>query len=139
MRALVPIETKKHRWVSRVLARMVPEPGSECIRWIGSINPVNGYGQYRIPKYYDGGNGNPTGAHRVIYLLIRGPIPSGHHLDHRCSELGGSETDNRWCVNAYHLEPVLQEENARLANRRRWYGDRGEPSDDGGSAGDLIL
>lgn len=37
-------------------------------------------------------------AHRVIYELLRKPIPRGLELDHLCR--------NRICVNPDHLEPV---------------------------------
>lgn len=113
-------------WIGRVLANMLPEPGSECIRWGGYINKVNGYGQCRVSKFYDGmeyeDGTSPavTGAHRVTYSLFRGPIPDGMHLDH------GDGCENRWCVNPYHTVAMWQSENARLANLRRWHGHRGE-------------
>ncbi len=111
------------RWVTSVLSRVQPEPGSECLRWIGSINAINEYGQCRVSIFYDGleiDGKSPvvTGAHRVLYSLIRGPIPPGHHLDH----ITGCE--HRWCVNAYHLKAMPQPENAWLGNRRRWHDDR---------------
>ena len=104
-------------WVARILCKMIPEHnGKDCIRWVGYISKVNGYGQCRVSIYYSGlGNIKVTTAHRVIYRLIRGPIPIGYHIDHEC--------ENRWCVNPYHLRPMPQVENTYLANQKRWHGD----------------
>ncbi len=48
-------------------------------------------------------------AHRVAYVLIRGPIPNDLVLDHLC------RTHN--CVNPFHLEPVTNAENIRRGNQ----------------------
>lgn len=42
-------------------------------------------------------------AHRFSYELLRGPIPKGMTLDHRCR--------NTLCVNPWHLEIVTHREN----------------------------
>ncbi len=44
-------------------------------------------------------------AHRVVWLLNRGPIPEGLDLDHLCR--------NTRCCNPVHLEPVTRSENLR--------------------------
>lgn len=44
-------------------------------------------------------------AHRLAYEELRGPIPSGLELDHKCRVRG--------CVNPWHLEPVTTAENIR--------------------------
>lgn len=50
-------------------------------------------------------NGEQMGAHRAAWLLFRGPIPDGLHIDHLCR--------NTRCVNPDHLEPVTPQENWR--------------------------
>ncbi len=123
------------RWVARLLTRMEPEPTTDCVRWTGSLNKVNGYGQVRVSPYFDGlvdGMKRPrfTGIHRVIFALVRGRIPSGFHIDHCCSEVSDAPEDNRWCVNPYHLQAMPPIENAWLANRRRWHDDRAPAPED---------
>ena len=99
-------------WVAGFLGRMVPEPDSECIRWIGSINAKTRYGQCRIPQAFwerwSISAKNVTQAHRMAFVILRGPIPEGMVLDHIC--------DNRWCVNPYHADPVPLVVNAWRAN-----------------------
>lgn len=50
----------------------------------------------------------PTGAHRLAYRELVGPIPDGYEVDHTCG--------NTVCCNPAHLEAVTQEEN----KRRTW-------------------
>jgi hypothetical protein len=53
------------------------------------------------------GDGDPRRAyaHRVVYELVRGPVPEGLELDHLCRR--------RFCVNPAHLEAVTHTENVR--------------------------
>jgi hypothetical protein len=67
----------------------------DCWMWTGPSNP-GGYGTAAF-------EGQKTTAHRVLYQLIKGPIPEGMDLDHLCR--------NRLCVNPEHLEPVTRGEN----------------------------
>lgn len=67
--------------------------------WIWTASTRNGYGQVRTP----GRAGTVIGAHRAMYIEIRGAIADGLDLDHLCR--------NTLCVNPDHLEPVTRREN----------------------------
>jgi hypothetical protein len=85
--------------------------GDGCWEWIGG---TQGYRfQYGVVKHRN----RKMLAHRIVYQLLRGPIPEGLVLDHLCR--------NPRCVNPGHLEPVTIGENvlrgegpaARVARR----------------------
>ncbi len=65
-----------------------------CWNWLGGT--YNGYGCFQVAR-------KNFRAHRLAYMLTKGGIPEGKHLDHLCR--------NRSCVNPDHLEPVSQAEN----------------------------
>lgn len=64
----------------------------DCWEWTSGKNS-KGYGRVHATKLERGAM-----AHRVMYELVRGPIPEGLTLDHLCR--------NRACVNPDHLEAV---------------------------------
>lgn len=68
-----------------------------CWIWTGGKGS-GGYGKAWL-------EGRTIGAHRAMYLTIKGPIADGLTLDHLCR--------NRLCVNPDHLEPVTIGENTR--------------------------
>lgn len=70
----------------------------ECWEWQASFMS-SGYGNFRV-SLADGW----IGAHRMAYLLTKGEIPQGMHLDHLCK--------NTKCCNPKHLEVVTPDENA---------------------------
>lgn len=70
----------------RFWEKVSPEPMSGCWLWTGSW--ANGYGDILV-------NGKVQRAHRVAWQLLRGPIPVGQHVLHRC--------DTPPCVNPSHL------------------------------------
>jgi hypothetical protein len=84
-------------WVS------VDRDNGGCWLWKGSKNS-SGYGFL----YHDGAS---QAAHRVAYTLVKGQIPEGLELDHRCR--------NRLCCNPDHLEPVTRAENMKRVRESR--------------------
>ena len=73
-----------------------------CWIWTG-YRMSSGYG------WFNPGGGKSVLAHRYSYLLLRGEIPVGLHLDHLCRTPP--------CVNPAHLEPVSPAENVRRGIR----------------------
>lgn len=47
-------------------------------------------------------------AHRAVYMLVKGKIPTGKQLDHLCRI--------RHCVNPWHCEPVTALVNTHRGN-----------------------
>jgi len=73
---------------------------SMCWEWTAAIG-ADGYGVFRM-------GGKLYRAHRASYILFRGEIPVGLHIDHLCR--------NILCVNPEHLEAVtVRENNLRAA------------------------
>lgn len=72
----------------------VNKTSNGCWQWTGLLTKA-GYGAMFARGEH--------GAHRVSWLLHRGPIPTGLQLDHLCR--------NRACVNPDHMEPVTVREN----------------------------
>jgi hypothetical protein len=48
-------------------------------------------------------NGKTTGAHRISWEILNGPVPDGAVIDHLCG--------NRACVAPNHLRAISQQEN----------------------------
>lgn len=65
------------------------QTGPGCWAWLAHKNN-KGYGMIQ-----PGGKGNKVLAHRVAWVLLRGPIPEGKNVLHRC--------DNPQCTNPEHL------------------------------------
>lgn len=100
-----------------------PEPMSGCWLWDGAHHG-RGYGRVTI-------NYRTRSAHRAVYEMVRGPIPEGMELDHKCRLT--------CCVNPDHLEPITHRENvvrgdapAKLAllNGSKTHCKRGHPFDE---------
>jgi hypothetical protein len=87
----------------------------DCWQWDGGIGS-SGYGTFHVDTKHT------TMAHRMAYILSRGPIPDGLNIDHLCK--------NILCVNPWHLEPVTQKENLRRGlNGDKTHCLRGHPFD----------
>lgn len=70
----------------------------ECWIWRGSISN-QGYGKIVV-------NGKQERAHRVSYLLFKGPIKPLLVIDHKCR--------NKACVNPKHLRAITQKKNTLI-------------------------
>jgi hypothetical protein len=94
-----------------------------CWLWRGAMHPL-GYGRFSL----EGTKDSITQASRAAWILLRGPIPEGHDVDHLCRV--------RACVNVEHLEPVTRGENVRRGDSptgraaRRTHCKRGHPFDE---------
>lgn len=90
------------------------EKGStdECWLWTAST-AGKGYGQIKIP-----GTRKQIYAHRLSFLIHKGPIPDGADLRHTC--------DNPRCVNPKHLITGSRADNLgdMVARDRHLYGER---------------
>lgn len=75
---------------------------NECWPWLRTTNN-HGYGMISV-------NGLRTYAHRLAFLLYKGPFPLGTEVDHLCNTRG--------CVNPGHLEAVTHSENLRRRDAR---------------------
>lgn len=84
--------------ISRFWAKV--EKTEQCWLWRAAASA--GYGRFSI-VYSDGRKGM-LAAHRVAYTLLRGEIPEGLVLDHKCHQPS--------CVNPKHLRPVTVKQNA---------------------------
>ena len=81
----------------RIAKYIVPEPNTGCWLFTGTWCD-QGYGRYVLSI----GRGP---VHRYVYQTLKGEIPEGLQLDHKCRV--------RCCCNPDHLEPVTPRENVR--------------------------
>jgi hypothetical protein len=83
--------------VRKLTAHLTEDPETGCWNWSGTT--VGGYGLITI-------NGKRIRAHRLSYILGRGPIPRAVDVHHRCR--------NPKCCNWKHMEALTRSEHARL-------------------------
>lgn len=102
--------TSVARWASDILDS-IEVTSSGCWLWRRACNPRNQYGQLRLPVAWENRRGRTVGAHVFMWLLVRGLIPKGCHVDHICRV--------KICVNPWHLQLLGQSENIAKGNADR--------------------
>ena len=85
-----------------------PNNDEDCWEW-NQYRDKNGYGTF----YFNGGS---MKAHRFVYELYNGQIPSGLEVCHTC--------DNPPCVNPDHLVTGTHKENMIDCSKKERMGDR---------------
>jgi hypothetical protein len=91
------VQIEPYSWQARFLSYVArPKDGDGCWLWFGATQQ-QGYGLW---TFYPPAHPKKKlqVAHRVMWELVRGPIPAGLELDHLCRQ--------KSCVNPDHLEPV---------------------------------
>lgn len=89
---------KRSELVERITNGAHDTPGG-CRRWNGS-HSKDGYARTSVRV---NGKKYVREAHRLLWLLVRGPIDQGSTVDHLCRV--------RDCVNLDHMELVIQKVN----------------------------
>jgi hypothetical protein len=88
-----------------IAAKIIVNRVTGCWEWQGSRDD-DGYGHVKW-------QGRVLGVHRVVYVLLVGPIPDDRpHLDH----VKDRGCRSRACCWPAHLEPVTNEENLRRSH-----------------------
>lgn len=99
--------------IAQALARHLAEPGpGGCRVWSGNIR--SGYGRVSV-------KGNLLYVHRAVWMVERGPVPSGLTVDHECHNAdptcpGGVTCQHRACGEISHLSLKTAVENSRAAS-----------------------
>jgi hypothetical protein len=95
-KGLVLAVSEKRRIKDRFLSYVSQGPSSVCWDWLGAKHPA-GYGHFAVTK------GDIQIAHRVSYVLFKGPIPDEVLVLHSCNRPS--------CVNFNHLKLGTHQDN----------------------------
>lgn len=87
-----------------ILPHVDENPHTGCLFFFDSNEYRDDYGRLH-PEYMG------VGAHRVVWIAERGPIPAGHDLHHDCWV--------RPCVNLAHLRVVTEAEHLAIHSARK--------------------
>ncbi len=98
MRGKTPIPYPKR--CADILAKAVYNPINGCLER-GTCRTKFGYTLVKLDPL----GRHKTGAHRFVWMVMRGPIPAGMKVLHKC--------DNRCCINIEHLMLGTLEDNMR--------------------------
>lgn len=93
--SLYAIATEHRAMVERLMGKA--DVTESCWNWKAGVSK-NGYGAIRFQRKQEG-------AHRVSYIVFKGPIPDGQHVMHRC--------DNKACINPEHLSLGTRSDNMK--------------------------
>jgi DNA-binding XRE family transcriptional regulator len=97
--------------LSLILSRVTREPETSCWLWLGAASS-DGYGVIKM-------RGRQGRTHRILWELVKGPIPIGMMVCHRC--------DRPLCVNPAHLFLGTAQDNVLDAiSKGRWNAANGE-------------
>ena len=102
-------------YIARLKEKVEIDPRTACWNWTASLRPT-GYGQMRYL-------GTTELAHRVSWMLFRGPIPKAANRYGTMNVL--HHCDNPKCVNPEHLFIGDQSDNAKDAVSKKRWGRRG--------------
>ena len=90
-------------WLRQTVGHLVIQPDG-CWTWPRSVS-ADGYGRVCIPAAV---KRTAVLTHRLVWMALRGPIPSGLVLDHD----GPNGCHNRACANPDHLQPTTNRHNS---------------------------
>lgn len=82
------------------IQKLIDVRDNGCWMWLGSTRSS----KYKHTRYRYG-TYNAKFAHRVVYQLLIGQIPSDREIDHLCN--------HKLCVNPAHLDVVTHQENCQ--------------------------
>lgn len=93
----------------RLLTNSEPRPDG-CWDWVAGFNGgrCNEYPRINVRM---NGRAKKHYAHRLAYVVFKGPIPDGMTVDHVCC--------NTRCINPDHLQLETNHRNAQLSHERR--------------------